>query len=335
MEVQTSADGVECLSQAAIDACRKTVEDFITDRSLGSISYSSRLRAQEMFRLFREMVVSGGGIRPGAAGGNKAAIGDGKMGVSGGESGPELERQVKQLKLEIAQRDQEIGILVEIVNRNGSKGGGAGPSYPAPLSSSTAITSSSSANNATDVVEPSSARHQVTTEPPYHSTGGAGAEKTAGSGGATSSTAAPSSRPTPSSSSSSVPKGREAAELLMDRNKAFEVFRKSVRRNESYEENKELLRNLMAEAKQFGVEANSARNATAPIKQRIQQLRLERAMTTGESGDDGENGGSSGDGNGAGEVTDPLELELLQQLEENKRTYTEQCDKLRKVAKRR
>lgn len=49
-------------------------------------------------------------------------------------------------------------------------------------------------------------------------------------------------------------------ELLRDRNKAFEVFRKSYRKNEVIEENKQLLRDKYEDAKRLGQAVNDSRS---------------------------------------------------------------------------
>ena len=51
----------------------------------------------------------------------------------------------------------------------------------------------------------------------------------------------------------------DVAELLADRNKAFEVFRKSYRKNEAIEENKALLKAKYGEAKGLGETVNATR----------------------------------------------------------------------------
>jgi len=120
-----------------------------------------------------------------------------------------------------------------------------------------------------------------------------------------------------------IPRGKEAAELLLDRTKAFEHFRKSVRRNEGFEENKELLRNLYTTAKAIGEEANEARNAAGLVKTKLQSLRLEKAMLD-------ENGEESGSGQNNTENS-AEETELLQQLDIHKQKYFDKTSELRKA----
>jgi kinesin family protein 6/9 len=69
-----------------------------------------------------------------------------------------------------------------------------------------------------------------------------------------------------------------SAEQLADRNKAFDVFRKSYRRNEAMEENKLLLKERIAEAKGLTEVINGARRNIESIKNEIESLRREQAM---------------------------------------------------------
>lgn len=48
-------------------------------------------------------------------------------------------------------------------------------------------------------------------------------------------------------------------EVLADRAKAFDLFRKSYRKNEAMEENRALLKEKYARGKQLGSEVNSSR----------------------------------------------------------------------------
>ncbi|KAF4666766.1 hypothetical protein FOL47_003906 [Perkinsus chesapeaki] len=78
--------------------------------------------------------------------------------------------------------------------------------------------------------------------------------------------------------------GESAATLLLDRQRCFEVFRKSIRRTETLTENKELLRKLCEEAKRLGKEANDAREVVNKEKSKIEKIR-KKAMVLGHEGD--------------------------------------------------
>jgi len=121
---------------------------------------------------------------------------------------------------------------------------------------------------------------------------------------------------------------------LLDRAKAFEVFRKSVRRNESFEENKELLRKFYTEAKSLGEEANSARQRAAGTKTLIQQHRVAKANVVGsEEGEEEKHGESLGRGACAEQHDSPDDEEqaLLAKLERDKKIYADATGRLRHV----
>ncbi|KAF4652837.1 hypothetical protein FOZ61_009392 [Perkinsus olseni] len=79
--------------------------------------------------------------------------------------------------------------------------------------------------------------------------------------------------------------GESAATILLDRQRCFEVFRKSIRRTETLSENRELLRKLCEEAKALGNEANAARAIVNREKDNIDKIR-KRAVLLGHEGEE-------------------------------------------------
>jgi kinesin family protein 6/9 len=67
-------------------------------------------------------------------------------------------------------------------------------------------------------------------------------------------------------------------EQLMDRASCFEVFRKSYRKNQALEENKELLKEKYARGKDLGTLVDNSRNMINRLKNQIEELRKERAL---------------------------------------------------------
>ena len=63
-------------------------------------------------------------------------------------------------------------------------------------------------------------------------------------------------------------------EQLKDRAACFELFRKSYRKNQALEENKELLKEKFALAKDLGVVVTNARNEITRIKNQVRYLSL-------------------------------------------------------------
>lgn len=75
--------------------------------------------------------------------------------------------------------------------------------------------------------------------------------------------------------------GADSAALLLDRNKAFDAFRKSVRRSETLDEGRDTRKQLVIEAKEVGERANAARAVVQTIQSKIEKERLGRMMGSG------------------------------------------------------
>ncbi|CAK9069791.1 unnamed protein product [Durusdinium trenchii] len=69
--------------------------------------------------------------------------------------------------------------------------------------------------------------------------------------------------------------------LLLDRNKAFDAFRRSVRRSETLDDGREAMKQLVVEAKEVGELANAARASVQVIQKKIEKARLGRVLGTG------------------------------------------------------
>ena len=67
-------------------------------------------------------------------------------------------------------------------------------------------------------------------------------------------------------------------EDLMDRTKAFEMFRKSYRKNEAMEDNKELLKEKFTIGKKLGMEVNATRGKIRDLTNRLENLRKDNAL---------------------------------------------------------
>jgi len=119
----------------------------------------------------------------------------------------------------------------------------------------------------------------------------------------------------PSTSTTEV-EDMEDMDLLKDRNKSFEAFRKSYKRNEVIEQQKKTLREKYAEAKATGEVVNAARTKINSLKAKIEQRRVERAMHAVSSG-------------GEAEGADPQEQEARGQMEAAKGQYKDHFDQLK------
>ena len=67
-------------------------------------------------------------------------------------------------------------------------------------------------------------------------------------------------------------------EDLVDKAKAFEKFRKSYRKNQAMEENKQILKEKMVEGKNTGIDAKNVKDRMKIITSKIEELRREKAM---------------------------------------------------------
>lgn len=210
-------------------------------------------------------------------------------GGGGGQKGGASSEEVEKLKLALAQRDNEISILVQMINK---KGEGAPISAGAPIPGVTA-----------------------TGAPPAGA--GTDADRRVASPSRAQAPAAPAAPPKPKLAAP-VPQGTDAVALLLDRNRAFEVFRKSVRRSETFDENIALMKKYYAEAKVLGEEGNTARQGINTLKKKVEQLRMERAMTA--QGDED-----------FSQQADPEEEAVLKEMEGHKEVYTRATNALRKV----
>lgn len=67
-------------------------------------------------------------------------------------------------------------------------------------------------------------------------------------------------------------------EDLADRAKAFDMFRKSYRKNEAMEDNRNLLKEKYALGKQLGQDVNQSRQLIKSLTAEIEQIRKQNAM---------------------------------------------------------
>ena len=67
-------------------------------------------------------------------------------------------------------------------------------------------------------------------------------------------------------------------EDLADRTKAFDMFRKSYRKNEAMEENRALLKEKYGRGKQLGTNVNQTRVQIKDLTNQIEQIRKQNAL---------------------------------------------------------
>lgn len=334
-------EGTE-LSDEDVESCRALVLQYISAQNpkepfvCGSVE---RLRLS--FRLLRDLCRGSG-----------AALGGGaaRAGNSAGRMDPAreaaLEAEAKKLRLEIAQRDQEIGVLMQTLAKQ--KNGGsrpfisaAAPSPPPALEPPTAQVAS-----AHMAVETSAQEIKRQSSMLSEAVSGAAAEveptTAVAEAGVAASAAPPPAQPmlertmpTPSLTAQQqrqrqqpqqlskvkLPNGEDPAELLLDKQRAFEVFRQMASVPASVEENKLLLKDRIAKAKAMGEAANEMRCQINAAKTRLERLRTERAMTA-----------AGKPGNDDAELQDgPEELEEFRKIESFKAQYRDRTASLRQI----
>ena len=117
--------------------------------------------------------------------------------------------------------------------------------------------------------------------------------------------------------------GTEEANALLERNAAFEAFRRSYRKHEVIEDNKLLLKQKYDEAKRLGESVNAARAQINNLKGQIEACRRDRAIS--------EVAASEGGDGAADTAASQEEARLKMQMEEGKRTYKEGFAKLKEL----
>jgi len=264
--LSSDGTGEEALEEKDVQECQKLVSVYLEEPD-GSAPFvcGSVTRFRECFRILRdtywqrqaEGLVSGASGSGGAVGSGAAPpVGNVGVGGSGGAALEPLEAQVRKLREEVTQRDQEIGLLVHSVGRQ-SKGQG---------------------QDAQDAKAFASAFSQV---------------------------------------------GQLSTEKLLERHKAFEGLRKSVRRAEAAEQSRETGRKLIEEATGLGEKANAARQAINLKQSRIEKLRMERFMESSPRDPDDEGAAGASDG--------PEVVALLREIEEQKSIFHQCTGRLKQV----
>lgn len=107
-------------------------------------------------------------------------------------------------------------------------------------------------------------------------------------------------------------------ELLKDRNKAFEHFRRSYRKNEQIESTKIQLKAKYDEAQGLGESVRQVKNRISQMKALMEQRRVERAMQ-----------GLSGGGDDA--AADPEEERMVATMERDRAVYKRDYERLREL----
>ena len=258
----------------------------------------SMLFIRAAFDVFKSIVRSGGrgGGIPGGGSSRDDALRLSRAG-GGGDSPADSSDQVKKLKMQVQQRDNEINILVSMLQRRDAGKGPSGPALQATTSGVALLEQAASA--------PRPGGQMPASSP-------AASSSSAGGGG----NAAPMGSTSVSVDDISALMNTN---LLGDRNKAFELFRKSYRQNEVIEENKLLLKQKYEAAKGVGQAVNDSKQRITELKAMIEQRRVQRAMSGNGDEDEG--------------AEDPEEARCKDLIEQEKRRYKDAFNGLRDLKK--
>ena len=270
-----------------IDKCKKMVETFIADRDpSATIILSDKLQINQCFYHFKHMYLDLQ-KRGGGSGGSAPPVKSDAPASK--EDTSELTDEIQRLRMLVKQRDNEILILVNLLNKKKSEGGSGAatgleyvklePAKEEGKELSTVATSSY--KQVTFPSQTETAAEPVTaTEISTHS-GYAPGEIVAES----------LFTKKPNSPTKPIPRKAVAdpkdlltgpinlkPEDLMDRTKSFEMFRKSYRKNEAMEENKTLLKERFAAGKQLGQDVNIIRGEMTKLTNKLENLRKDNAL---------------------------------------------------------
>ena len=309
---------VDALNEEERARCEQLVSGFLREADPSAMLNPGEMaKIQLCFRLMRDRANSGSGGGGGSVGGGGGGSAGG--GAEGGQESEELTR----LRMQLQQRDHEINILVSMLNKHGGQaaaaqaraaiaGGGAGDHA-----------AKAGAGGFGGVLAPANGQRMASGTCTF-ATGAA--------------CAPPPPPPAPTAEELAAKRekvqkqveavgaaGTDEANALVERNAAFEQFRRSYRKQEVIEDNKVLLKAKYDEAKKLGESVNAARAQINAFKSQIEACRRDRAIsevTAGESGGGDEN-------MSAAQAAEEERLKM--QMEEGKRTYKEGFAKLKEL----
>jgi kinesin family protein 6/9 len=233
-----------------IDECRKLVDEFIASKDpSATIPLADKLKINQCFYHFKHIYL------------DLKKRGGGQVEAAPSKNTDELTNEIQRLKMLVKQRDNEIIILVNLLNKR-KAGGDVENTYvklsntqeeekvPTTTSEYKPVVFSSHSNETTNV----ESAGRIVAESLHC----VEEKKSAGS----MIRAFENIRP----------------EDLMDRTKAFEMFRKSYRRNEATEDNKAILKKKFEQGKRLGQEINQAREKVQKLTNQLESLRTDNAL---------------------------------------------------------
>lgn len=249
-------DGRETLTESEIDQLRSRVADYCklpTANEEPTLELgASMLKIKAAIKIFREIVLQGGGV---------------VKGVAAGESGEELRSEVKRLELVVKQRDDEIDILVSMLHKGEGGAVGAKKATEIPCESR----SRGLGDGRENAGEEDDEKSGFTAVDFFNRS-------------AEDDRCVEVSAPKPPPRVPDVPfptSPGQIAALVADRTRAFEHFKANDDRRAAVEENKVVLKNKFEDAKTLGEGVHRSKGEINRLKGLIEQMRQNRAAIRG------------------------------------------------------
>ncbi len=349
----------DALTPLALEELKDSINSYcgnLDPNATLNIGALSLTKIREAFKAFKDLVVdarkSGGGGAPRA--------------LTGQEIDEATGKQIADLKSCLLQRDNEIAILVNMVKKGKTAEdvGTASRGASRPKVASSVDTTSSSASAAT-----SEARSSLSASQMSSVFGGKEQGSKARSDARDMSAGDTSSVMTSVDASSVMSAGGEPMrkarksqleilqekekeraaqkkELILQRHlfgvpppndravfddaaKSFEWFQERCSLRGAVEENREILRDKIAEAKTVGERANQSRNTITYLKSSIEAIRRERALQRLDRGGESKDGDDAGAAGLADDEESQEEKSYRRAIEQEKTVYKESFERLR------
>ena len=245
-----------------IDECRKLVDEFITNRDpSATIALADKLKINQCFYHFKHIYL------------DLKKRGGGQVEAPSNKNTDELSNEIQRLQMLVKQRDNEIIILVNLLNKRKANDDTENnyvklnsaqeeEKVPSTISEYKPVVFSSQSNETPDI-EPAGKIVAESLQSRRTLMGSANngyseVQKPIGNMVGAFENIKP--------------------EDLMDRTKAFEMFRKSYRKNEATEENKAILKGKFEQGKRLGQEINLAREKVQKLTNQLENLRKDNAL---------------------------------------------------------
>uniref|UniRef100_A0A7S4PTU8 Kinesin-like protein n=1 Tax=Alexandrium monilatum TaxID=311494 RepID=A0A7S4PTU8_9DINO len=328
--LSSDGDAEEDLTEEDLEECKKLVSSYLAESDpQAPFVCGSASRFRECFRILRGIYwqrehdgfpTSGGAAASSASPAVASPNGSGAdLAMSG------LEAKVQKLRQEVATRDEEIGMLVKSLGKRSQAAQAAakdGRVFIRGPRAGDAAGSQAAAAVGAPAASASTAPAAAASAAPAAATGPAPAAASP----AAPEPAAPAPAAAEAWGAGAEPLQNSAA-LLLDRNRAFEVFRKSVRRAEVAEESRSTGVKLVEEANALGERANAARAAIAQKQKHIEKLRMERLMGSSPRDPEAEAALRAG----GAPADSPEVLALLKEIDEHKAVWHQCTGRLKQV----